>query len=77
MGTGGMMRLTARGARKTLVVAVMGCMGTHIPLQMETDVGRPSRWNTLGALSASCVGTTPQRVSCKLGVLVLWLGPEF
>jgi hypothetical protein len=44
------MRLTAWGARKTLVVAVMGCMGTHIPLHMETDVGRPSRWNTLRAL---------------------------
>jgi CubicO group peptidase (beta-lactamase class C family) len=28
MGTGGMMKLNAWGARKTLVVAAMGCMGT-------------------------------------------------
>jgi len=55
------MRLTARGARKTLVVAVMGCMGTHIPLQMETDVGRPSRWNTLRALRVLRWYNTPTR----------------
>ena len=47
----------------------------HIPVEMETGVGRASRWNTLRALRVLCWYTT-QRGRCDLGLLALWLGPE-
>jgi len=38
----------------------------HIPLEMETCVGRASRWNT-GALTDFCVDITTERGSCAQG----------
>ena len=37
MGTRGMMRLNAWGARKALVVVVMGCMGTILAARQHKE----------------------------------------